>query len=776
MKQLIVCLFFGLFFQNLSNAQQNFTISGNIKDAETGEDLIGATVEIKELITGTSANVYGFYSITVPKGKYQVIIRFLGYKDESLTIDLNKNLDIDFSLKPAVAELNEVVISASNDVSEIQENKGSVSKLNITTIKKVPAFMGEVDVMRTLQSLPGVQSGGEGTTGFFVRGGSIDQNLVTLDEATIYNSSHLLGFFSVFNADVINDVEIYKGGIPANFGGRLSSVVDIRLRDGNNKNFAASGGLGTIASRFTVEGPIVKDKSSFIVSGRRTYADLFLKMSNDQTLKTTNIYFYDLNGKVNFQLGKKDRIFISAYIGEDLLNFKNEIGWNWGNASATFRWNHIFSNKLFANLTTTYSKFNYRLNSSFQASKYDWKANIKEYNSKIEFTYYPLNKHTVKFGVFTTLNKFEPGIVDVTNNEIYANIELDKRQALQTGIFLSDEFKISEKFVVNAGLRFSNQNLIGGKSYIYNQNNTETIDTVEYSKNQFHTPNFGIEPRVSFNYSLSSNSALKASYAKMQQYLHLVSNNTASIPLDIYLPSNNYLKPQWADQFALGYFKSTNKKTYEFSAEIYYKLMQNQIDFKDNADLLLNNQIEKEILIGKGNAYGIEFQIKKNAGKLNGWISYTLSRSTRNIEGINNNKTFLARQDKPHVLNLVMSYQLTKRVQVGAAWNFSSGQNVTLPTGKYYFGDVMVPVYSSRNDYRLPSNHRLDLSLTIDTKKKEGSKFESSWNISLYNVYARKNPFTVQIRESKENSRKMEAVQLSLIGTIIPSITYNFKF
>lgn len=776
MKKLFFCLFLALFFQNLSNAQQNFTLSGNIKDAETGEDLIGATIEIKELITGTSANVYGFYSITIPKGKYHVIVRFLGYKDETVAIDLNKNIDLDFNLKSSIAELNEVVISANETHSEIQENKGSVSKLNITTIKKVPAFMGEVDVMRTLQSLPGVQSGGEGTTGFFVRGGSIDQNLVTLDEATIYNSSHLLGFFSVFNADVINDVEIYKGGVPANFGGRLSSVVDIRLRDGNNKNFAASGGLGTIASRFTVEGPIVKNKSSFIVSGRRTYADLFLKLSNNETLKTTNIYFYDLNGKLNFQLGKKDRIFISAYSGEDLLNYKKEIGWTWGNTSATFRWNHIFNNKLFANLTTTYSKFNYRLNSSFQASKYDWKANINEYNSKMDFTYYPFDKHTIKFGAFAILNKFEPGIVDVTNSEIKANIELDKREALQTGIYLSDEAKISEKITVNAGMRISVQNLIGGTAYFYNQSNTEVIDTIQYSNNKLHTPQFAFEPRLSINYKLSTSSAIKASYSRMFQYLHLVSNNTASIPLDIYLPSNHNLKPQWADQFALGYFKSSKNNAYEFSAEMYYKQLNNQIDFKDNADLLLNNQIEKEILIGTGKAYGIEFQIKKNIGKLNGWISYTLSRSTRNIEGINDNKTFLARQDKPHVLNLVASYQLTKRIQIGASWNFSSGQNVTLPTGKYYFGDVMVPVYSSRNDYRLPSNHRLDLSLTIDGKKKEGSKFESSWNISLYNVYARKNPFTVQIRENKENSRQMEAVQLSLIGTIIPSVTYNFKF
>lgn len=775
MKTKILLLTFTL-ISLMSWGQTKYTLSGNLKDASNGEDLIGASVYIKELETGAASNVYGFYSITIPAGKYVVVISYIGYESIIQELNLTADTRMDYSLSPSSVELEEIVVTEKSISSNVDDNRMSSEKLAIAMIKKTPAFMGEVDILKTIQALPGVQSGGEGTTGFFVRGGAVDQNLIQLDEATVYNASHLMGFFSVFNADAIKDVELYKGGIPAQYGGRVASLLDIRLKDGNQKQLSGSGGIGTIASRFTLEGPIQKDQSSFIISGRRTYGDLLLKASSDPDLKNNKLFFYDLNSKINFRLGERDRLFISGYFGDDVFRFKNSFHWNWGNRTATARWNHLFNDKLFANFTLLYSNFNYNLGSDAGPTAFDWKANITDRTAKGDFSYFPSSNHSFSFGFATTYHTFRPGTVDVEGNGLKTKLELDKKEALESAVYFSTDIKVNDLLAVQAGLRTSLFTNVGGRSFTFAEGNPNPVDTTHYGKDEFYHSYVGVEPRLSIKYSLSSSSSVKASYNRMYQYLHLASNTTSSIPLDVYIPSNETIKPQIADQFAVGYFKNLHDNQYEFSTEVYYKYMQNQIDFKDNADLLLNNHIEREILSGKGESYGIEFMIKKTAGKFTGWASYTLSRSERTIEGINQGKTYAARQDRPHSINLVSSYQFTKRLQVGASWNFASGMPVTLPTSSYEHDGVVVPVFNARNDYRLPSSHRLDLSVTLDNKKKEGRRWESSWNFSLFNVYARKNPFSIQTRQNKDNPASTEAVQLSLIGTIIPSVTYNFKF
>jgi hypothetical protein len=775
MKTKIILLFF-ILISLTSWSQTKYTISGNLKDASTGEDLIGASVYIKELQTGSASNVYGFYSLTIPSGKYTAVISYIGYESITQELTLTADTRIDFSLTASSVELEEIVITDKSATSNIDDNRMSSEKLAIGTIKKAPAFMGEVDVLKTIQALPGVQSGGEGTTGFFVRGGAVDQNLIQLDEATVYNASHLMGFFSVFNADAIKDVELYKGGIPAQYGGRVASLLDIRLKEGNQKKLSGSGGIGTITSRFTLEGPIQKDQSSFIISGRRTYGDLFLKASPDQELRNNKLFFYDLNSKVNFRLGERDRIFISGYFGDDVFRYKNAFHWKWGNRTGTARWNHLFNEKLFANITLLYSNFNYNLGSDNGPSSFDWKSSIIDRTVKADFSYFPSANHSFNFGFSSTYHTFQPGKVSAEGTGLKTTFELDKKEALESAIYFSADIKFNDALSVQAGLRTSLFTNVGGQSYKFADGNPIPVDTILYANDEFFHTYVGFEPRLNIKYSLSSNSSIKASYNRMYQYLHLASNTTSSIPLDVYIPSNETIKPQIADQFAVGYFKNMYDNKYEFSTEVYYKYMQNQIDFKDNADLLLNNYLEREILSGKGEAYGIEFMIKKTEGRFNGWASYTLSRSLRTIEGINEGKAYAARQDRPHAVNIVTSYQFTKRLQVGASWNFASGMPVTLPASSYEHDGVVVPVYNARNDYRLPSSHRLDLSVTLDNKKKEGRRWESSWNFSLYNVYARKNPFSLQTRQNEDNPAKTEAVQLSLIGTIIPSVTYNFKF
>ena len=779
MKKFSICLFLVLNFAMtvFAGTDERVTVSGYIKDARTGEELIGVPVYVKELKTGSTSNVYGFYSVSLPPGTYHFRFSYLGYAQMDTLLQIDKNITLNLDMHPAQVELREVVIAAEKENQHVTGIKMSSEKLNMETVKTIPAFMGEVDVLKSIQLLPGVQSGGEGTTGFHVRGGSPDQNLIQLDEAPVYNASHLLGFFSVFNADAIKDVEIYKGGIPAEYGGRLSSLVDIRMKEGNNKRFSAEGGLGTISSRLTLEGPIVKDRSSFFISGRRTYADLYLRLANDKALRDNRVYFYDLNAKLNYKLSDKDKLFVSGYFGQDVFKFRKDFKISWGNKTATTRWNHVISHKLFSNVTLLYSDYDYTVTSFSSSDSYKGKLEIKDFSLKADLTYYLNTANTIRFGINSTYHSINPGSVEKTSDESVVNdISTNKKHAFENALYVSNDMEVTSKLSVQYGIRYSFMQNIGGTVFRYDGQMENVVDTVHYHSTRIHHVQGGFEPRLSARYTLNENSSVKVSYNRTLQYLHLVSNTTGGTPLDIYIPSDEYIKPQVADQVAAGYFRNFRNNMFEASVEAYYKKLQNQIDFKDNADLLLNNNIEREILTGSGKAYGVELMVKKQKGKLSGWLSYTWSHSERTINSINNGNPYPVRQDRPHSVNIVTTYQLGKRWEVGGTWVFASGNAITMPSGGFLYNDIVVPVYTERNGYRMPASHRLDLSVTLKGKEKPGRKWHSSWNLSLYNVYARQNPYSIQLRQNADNPKVTEAVQTSIVGTIIPSLTYNFKF
>lgn len=761
----------------LAKAEETANLSGHIADATTTETLIGATVYAPALQIGATTNFNGFFSMSIPAGKHQLQISFIGYETKTIEVTVSGNQILDLKLTPSSTTLTEVTVTDRVQAANVEDMKMSSEVLSIKTIKEIPAFMGEVDVLKAIQALPGVQSGGEGTTGYFVRGGSADQNLVLLDGATVYSPSHLMGFFSVFNADVIKEAELYKGGVPAQYGGRSASLLDITQRNGDNEKFHGNGGLGLIASRLSLEGPIQKGKSSFLVAGRRTYADVFTRMSNREDLKNSVMYFYDLNGRMNFRIGDKDVVTLSGYYGDDVLKNKEQLSWNWGNRTATANWKHSFSNKFFADISALYSDFNYALGvNSTGNSELEWKARINDETLKADFTYLVNSRYTYKFGAASIYHTIHPGNISITGSEVETSFNLETQRALESSAYLSSTIKVNDEFTIDAGLRYSLFQNIGGTVNRYQNSKNEPLSSTDYDAGEFHGTQGGFEPRLSMRHMLGTSSSIKMSYNRMMQYLQLASNSTTGTPLDIYFPASENIKPQIADQVALGYFKNFRNNSYEFSAEVYYKFMQNQIDFKDNANLILNEHLENEVLSGDGQAYGLELMLKKTQGKLTGWISYTLSHTERTIEGINNGKAYSPTQDRPHAINIVSSYQVKPRLQFGAAWTYSSGAPISLPTSSYEFDGVVVPVYDEKNGYRLPDSHRLDVSLTLDGKKKPGRKWEYSWNFSIYNLYARQNPFSIQVRQNADNPRQTEAVQTSLVGTMVPAITLNFKF
>lgn len=763
-------------FISLAQAEEKATLSGYIKDAASAETLIGASVYAPQLKIGTTTDFNGFYSLNLPKGKYQLQISFIGYETKTVEIEVSGNNKLDVKLASSSTQLTEVTVTDQVKAANVEDMKMSSEVLSIKTIKEIPAFMGEVDVLKAIQALPGVQSGGEGTTGYFVRGGSADQNLVLLDGATVYSPSHLMGFFSVFNADVIKEAELYKGGVPAQYGGRSASLLDIKQRNGSSDKFHGNGGLGLIASRLSLEGPIQKGKSSFLVAGRRTYADVFTRMSSKPELKNSVMYFYDLNGRLNFRIGEKDVVTLSGYYGDDVLKNKEQLSWNWGNRTATANWKHSFSNKLYADISALYSDFNYTLGVNSTAnSELEWKARINDETVRADFTYLANSRFSFKVGAASIYHTIQPGVIDISGGETETSFELETQHALESSAYLSSTIKVNDEFTIDAGLRYSMFQNIGGTVNRYGDD-TEPLSSTTYDAREFHGTQGGFEPRLSMRHMLGTSSSIKMSYNRMRQYLQLASNSTTGTPLDIYFPASENIKPQIADQIALGYFKNFNDNSYELSAEVYYKYMQNQIDFKDNANLILNEHLENEVLSGDGQAYGLELMLKKTQGKLTGWISYTLSHTERTIEGINDGKAYLPTQDRPHAINIVSSYQIKPRLQFGAAWTYSSGAPISLPTSSYEYDGVVVPVYDEKNGYRLPDSHRLDVSLNLDGKKKPGRKWEYSWNFSIYNVYARQNPFSIQVRQNADNPKQTEAVQTSLVGTMIPAITLNFKF
>ena len=755
-------------------AAQNVTISGSVKDAANGEDLIGAIISVKEQPSkGSTTNAYGFYSLTLPAGSYTLRYQYVGYQTKEEAVTLNANTTLNVSLSSVSKDLQEVEVRGERADKNVTSTQMSLFKMDPKAMESVPVLFGEKDIIKVLQLTPGVKSAGEGNTGFYVRGGATDQNLIILDEAPVYNASHMLGFFSVFNSDALKDVTLYKGGIPAEFGGRGSSVMDVKMKDGNNKKFGASGGIGLIASRLTLEGPIVKDKGSFIISGRRTYADLFLKLSKEEVLRNSKLYFYDLNLKANYKLGEKDRVFLSGYFGRDVFGFDNQFGFDWGNATATVRWNHIISNKIFSNTSVIFSNYNYRIKLGFDDEDIKITSAIQDWNLKQDFGFTPNTNNQIKFGFNIIQHTFKPGKIEVGSNSKFNDAALTGRKALELGIYVQNDMRISDKLGVQYGLRYSGFNFRGAADVYTFDADGNVTSMKQYKNGESIAYEGGLEPRLSAKYELDAVSSVKASYNKMYQYMHLLSNSTTSSPTDQWVPTSNNVKPQIVDQVSLGYFRNFKDNMYELSTEIYYKTLQNQIDYRNGADLIFNEQVEGELVYGKGTAYGFELLLRKQTGRLTGWVSYTLSRSLRQFDAINNGELYPARQDRIHDIAIVAMYDLTKKIKISGNWIYYTGSAVTFPSGKYEVNGMQVPYFTERNGYRMPAYHRLDLGLTWYTRRTE--KTERSWNVSLYNAYGRQNPYTINFRQKEDNPQQTEAVQVALFRWV-PSITYNFKF
>lgn len=753
--------------------QKKYTINGTIKSKASGETLIGAIVKIAEIPSvGAATNEYGFYSITLPQGEYTLSISYLGYDPVEEKISLNADLTKNVTLAEAGKELKEVVIKSEREDANVTRNEMGVMKLDMRTANKLPVIMGEKDILKTVQLMPGIKSAGDGNSGFYVRGGGADQNLILLDEAPVYNASHLLGFFSTFNSDAIKDVTVYKGSMPAEYGGRLSSVLDIKMNEGNNQKYHVSGGIGLISSKLNVEGPIQKGKSSFLVTGRRTYADMFLKLSNDEQLKKSKLYFYDLNAKLNYSINDKNKLYLSGYFGRDVLGVNNLFGFDWGNTTGTLRWSHIASSKLFSNTSLIFSDYRYNISITTNGFDFDIKSKIQDWNLKQEFQYYASTRHTVKFGLNSIYHTITPGNISAKGGGVNSTF-IENRYAWENAIFVADEWKVSEKIGVNAGVRLSSFSALGpGTYYTYNSAGEKT-DSTTYNSGEFVKTYIVPEPRLAVNYKLNDVSSVKAAYVRSAQYLHLMSNANTSSPTDLWVPSSPNIKPQIADQYSLGYYRNFKDNLFEFSAEVYYKNMQNQIDYKNGAELNVNANIENELLYGDGRAYGIELFFKKRYGRFNGWVGYTLSRTERQVNGINNNNWYPARYDRTHDISLVGLYDLTDRWTVSAIWVYNTGNAITYPAGKYQVDGQVYYYYTDRNASRMPAYHRLDIGATYTKITKRGR--ESSWAFSVYNAYNRYNPFSIEFQTNKNNPQQTQAVQTSLFG-IVPSITYNFKF
>ncbi|CAN5751987.1 TonB-dependent receptor [soil metagenome] len=748
-------------------AQASYNISGHIRSAESGETLIGAVAFVPELSAGVSSNAYGFYSLAIPPGFYRLQFSYLGYQMVVQEVEVRANLTLNVDLPPADQKLREVVVQAGTLREKLNTTQMSVENLTMREARLLPALFGEVDILKTLQLKPGIQSGGEGTSGLYVRGGGPDQNLILLDEATVYNASHLFGFFSIFNPDAVSSIDLYKGGFPAQFGGRLSSVVDVKLREGNNQRFSASGGIGLIASRLTLEGPIVKNKSSFILSGRRTYFDVFTRQINRLNEGNRNYnpipdyYFYDLNGKVNYEVGPKDRLFLSGYLGNDRFVFRRRslnFGFEWGNRTASARWNHVYSPRLFSNTTVTASSYQYRIANTFDVFSFDLSSEIKDLNLKVDFDYLPNNDHTVKLGGAYTHHRFGVGRLKAgSQDEEFSFSAGSTFTGHQYGLYAADDYRVNERWSLNYGLRLSGFANAGTN---YN----------------------GLEPRASARYNLNDRVSLKGSYARMLQYVHLVSNTGASLPTDIWYPSGATVRPQRSNQVALGISKLFRDDQYLLTNEVYYKWMRNQVDFRDGANLFVNDNLDQEFLFGKGYSYGNEVYLEKKRGRTTGWVGYTLAWTWRQFDQINEGRRFPTRYDRRHDLSVVAIHQLRERFSLTATFVFGTGDAFSIPFGRFPLQDTpganpsLIPIFTERNSYRLASYHRLDLGLVYRLRPKRG---ESDLTFSVYNAYNRRNPFFVYLDPVREETSNLlfgfTARQVSLFP-VIPSVTYNFKF
>lgn len=773
-------------FALLAQAPEKYTISGYAKDDKNGEGLIGVSVYVRELGTGATTNAYGFYSITLSKGTYTLVFSYVGYDKMTQTVEVTQPVKLNIEMKESQKVLQEVKISAKREDENVKSIEMSVNKVDMKTIRQMPALLGEVDLIRSIQLLPGVSTVGEGASGFNVRGGDVSQNLILMDEAPVYNSSHLFGFFSVFNPDAVKDVKLIKGGIPAQYGGRISSILDVRMKEGNSKKTEVNGGIGAIFSRITYERPLFGGKGSFIVAGRRSYADVLAKPFLSGDLKGAKFYFYDLTAKANYKINNRNTIFASGYFGRDV--FGADFGFNWGNSTATGRWNHVFNDKLFLNLTTYYSNYDYSLQSDLKEKNdkdsFRWNSKIISSSIKPDFTWYLTPKNMITFGGQYINYQSKPGSATAISGGEKRDISLEARYGDETAVYIGNDQKVSDWLSLQYGIRYSMYRSLGaGEAYDFQtirvgERKLPVLPGTVYKSGEVINTYANWEPRFSANIETGENSSVKLSYNRTTQYLHLLSNTAASSPLDVWTLSSKNIKPEIADQVALGYFRNFDDNAWEASIETYYKVMQNQIDYVRNSDLLLNKYLEGDLLFGDGRAYGAEFYVKKNKGKLTGWVSYTLARTERQVQGINNDKWFPARYDKTHNLSLVTMYELNKIWSFSANFAFSSGTPGTYPTNRFEWNGFALPhnVNDSRNAYRIPNYHRLDLSATKKNKKKLFKKGETEWVFSVYNAYNRRNPFSVFVRQNETDPLKTEAVRYSVFGSIIPSVTYNFKF
>lgn len=760
---------------NQAKAQKNNVVNGVLKDASTGETLIGASVQVSGASSmGTISNAYGYYSLSIPPGVYRIVYSYVGYQTITENISVTNNITKNISLESS-NQLNEVVVRAEKRNNNVENPLMGVQKLSVKEINSVPVLFGERDILKTLQLLPGIKSAGEGNSGFHVRGGATDQNLILLDEAPVYNASHLLGFFSTFNSDAIKDVTVFKGGMPAQYGGRLASVLDIKMNDGNKKEYTFEGGIGLIASRLKVEGPFKKDKSSFMVSGRRTYADSFLALSPDSSVNGSTLYFYDLNAKMNFILDDKNVLYLSGYFGRDKLGINDSFGFDWGNATSTLRLNRIFSNRLFSNTSLIYSNYDYTIQSLLEGSDFNVKSAIRDYNFKQDFQFTANNAHEIKFGFNAIHHKISPGKITASGASSVNQTAIENRTGVELAAYFSDEYSVNDKINVMYGVRFSNFSAFGPGEFRTYDREGNTIGSNLFESGEIVKNYFNLEPRLSGVYKLANNKSIKASYTRNTQNLHLMSNSTANSPTDLYIMNSNNVRPEIADQFSFGYFSNFKDDSYEFSAEVYYKDMQNQIEYRNGTDLRGNQNVEADLLFGDGRAYGLELFLKKRFGDFNGWVGYTLSKTERQFDQINQGEWFNARQDRTHDISLVGIYKASKRWTLSSTFVYSTGNAVTFPSGKYQLNGQTVFYYSDRNADRTPAYHRLDLSATLEPKIKPDRKYQSSWSFGIYNVYNRKNAFTIDFRDNPDDPSRTQAVQTALFG-IIPSVTWNFKF
>ncbi len=791
MKRILPLLLILFFYKGFS--QTKHTISGYIKDASNGEALIGATVYIRENATGTTANAYGFYSITLPSGKYKIDFSFVGYEQMEKEFSLDEDIKFDVELKESVAELQEVVVNAKGDpLTKVQSTEMSTAELDIKTIKKIPAFLGEVDVIKAIQNVPGISTVGEGASGYNSRGGNVGQNLILLDEAPVYNSSHMLGFFSVFNPDAVIDTKLYKGGIPAKYGGRLSSILDVRMKEGNSKKFETTGGIGTIFSRLALESPFDKGNGSFIVAARRSYIDVlarpFVKVLKDGGA----LNFYDLTAKVNYKFGENNRIYLSGYFGRDNFLFSKNQGFSWGNQTATVRWNHLYNKRLFSNVTGVYSQYSYDLQfGNNDLDRFTWSSSITNYIFKPEFTYFINSNNELSFGGEAIYYYFLPANSTAVSNGVAVPRNLPKKNNLETSLFIGNSQRIGSRVALEYGLRFSYFDYMGpGTAYTFNDTipgRRRTVkSTKDYKNGESIVTYNNWEPRFSAKYQLTPTSSVKASYNRMVQYLHLISNTTASNPLDVWTPSSNNILPEVGDQYALGYFRTLKNNNWEFSVESYLRKTQNQIDYINGADLLINEKIEGDLLSGQGRAYGVEFYLHKRTGRLNGWVSYTLAKTELQTNGINNNDWYPTRFDQRHNLKIAAFYEINSRWSVSANFVYLSGTPSNFPTSRYYENGILVPynAYNSRNNVRVPDYHRLDVAFRLEGKKTKNGKPRKNhdyWVFSIYNLYAHQNPFSIYFQQNDQRvapnqAAQTQAKQVTIIGSFVPSFSYNFNF